>query len=351
MTESKKRLLALLNSTLGDVANLPEKIAQENMYLADGFHVDTEFLFEVLNYLGRWSEAGMRVMKALQNLMGITDEPKIDNKKSKEGKKWNVEEVLQHCTFKENILYLPKVQLNPKSYTDVKTWITEAGGKWTGGKIQGFKFDFDATRVASILMSGRRCNLKQEYQFYATPEALADWLVSLSDVKEGYSVLEPSAGTGAIVDAIHRVCDNVEVDVFELMPENIQALKNKAGIRIVGEDFTKGVSRVYDRIFANPPFSKNQDIRHVMAMYDALSPNGGEMCVITSCHWCASSEKVCVDFKKWLNEVGAETHEIPKGIFSESGTDVATMAIVIRKITGPDRESAREGDGSLVPAR
>ncbi|MDE6022895.1 MAG: SAM-dependent DNA methyltransferase, partial [Muribaculaceae bacterium] len=205
MTESKKNLLALLNTTLGNVAALPEKIAEENMYLDDGFHVDTEFLMEILSYLSRWSDTGMRVMKALQKLLGIEEDTPAKDKKSKEGKKWSVEDVLRHCTFKDNILYLPNVQLNPKSYADVKTWITEAGGKWTGGKVQGFTFDFDATRVASILMSGKRYNLKQEFQFFATPSALADWLVSLSDVNVDHAVLEPSAGTGAIIDAIHQV--------------------------------------------------------------------------------------------------------------------------------------------------
>ena len=330
MKESKKKLLAALNDTLGDVASLPEKIAGEDMYLDDGFHVDIEFLTEILIFLNRWSDAGLRVMKALQKLLGI-EEGMSDKKTTKGGKKWGVEEVLRHCTFKDNVLYLPAAQLNPKSYAETKKWISEAGGKWTGGKVQGFTFEFDATRVASILMSGKRCNLKQEYQFFSTPDALADWLVSLSDVGPDHAVLEPSAGTGSIVDAVHRKCPDCVIDVFELMPENIQLLKKKEGINIVGEDFTKGVPRLYDRIFANPPFSRNQDIDHTKAMYDALNPEGGEMCVITSRHWCQASEKKCADFRNWLTEVNAETHEIPNGVFDESGTNVATMAIVIKK--------------------
>lgn len=99
----------------------------------------------------------------------------------------------------------------------------------------------------------------------------------------------------------------------------------------MGEDFTQGVPRLYDRIFANPPFSKNQDIRHVRMMYDALNPDCGEMCVITSRHWINAQEKECVQFREWLQDVKAETHEIPNGAFDESDTNVATMAIVIRR--------------------
>ena len=331
MTESKQNLINLLNTSLGEVEGLPRMIEQESIYLPDGMHVAIEFMTAILTYISKATAAGNAVMTALCQLLGIDSEEDRPAIKGKTGRKWSVEEVLKNCTFADNILRLPDVQLNAKSYADVKNWITEAGGKWNGGKIQGFTFDFDATRVAGILMSGKRCNLKKEFQFFSTPPALADWLVSLSDIRPEHAVLEPSAGTGAIVAAIHRVCPCVTVDAFELMPENRQALTGMPGVKLVGEDFTQGVPRIYDRIFANPPFAKNQDILHTKMMYEALNPDGGEMCVITSRHWTTGSERECVVFREWLNEVGAETHEIPNGIFRESGTDVATMGIVIRR--------------------
>lgn len=332
MTESKQNLIRHLRTTLVEVKGLPEMIEKEDLYLPDGVHVDTEFMMAMLQYVNNATDAAAAVMRSLQKLLGIDpDEIKADKKKNKEGKKWGVEDVLKHCTFNDNILRLPDVQLNPKSYAEVKKWITEAGGKWNSGKIQGFTFDFDATRVAGILMSGKRCNLKQEFQFFSTPPALAEWLVSLSDVKPGYAVLEPSAGTGAIIKAIHKTCPEVVVDAFELMPENRQTLEKMINVSLVDEDFTQGVPRLYDRIFANPPFARNQDIRHARMMYDALDPNGGEMCVITSRHWVNAPEKECEQFRNWLHEVNAETHEIPNGVFDESGTSVATMAIVIKR--------------------
>lgn len=332
MTESKQNLIRHLRTTLVEVKGLPEMIEKEDLYLPDGVHVDTEFMMAMLQYVNNATDAAAAVMRSLQKLLGIDpDEIKADKKKNKEGKKWGVEDVLKHCTFNDNILRLPDVQLNPKSYAEVKKWITEAGGKWNGGKIQGFTFDFDATRVAGILMSGKRCYLKQEFQFFSTPPALAEWLVSLSDVKPGYAVLEPSAGTGAIIKAIHKTCPEVVVDAFELMPENRQTLEKMINVSLVDEDFTQGVPRLYDRIFANPPFARNQDIRHARMMYDALDPNGGEMCVITSRHWVNAPEKECEQFRNWLHEVNAETHEIPNGVFDESGTSVATMAIVIKR--------------------
>lgn len=331
MTESKQNLIKLLRATLIKVESLPEIIEKENIYHSDGIHVDLEFMTAMLQYVNEATAAGAAVMRSLEKLLVIDPDEEKPDKRSKEGKKWGVEEVLKHCTFQDNILKLPDVQLNPKSYAEVKKWISEAGGKWTGGKVQGFTFDFDATRVTGILMSGKRCNLKHDFQFFSTPPELAEWLVSLSDVNTDHAVLEPSAGTGAIINAIHKACSDVTVDAFELMPENRQSLERLPGVSLVGEDFTQGVPRLYDRIFANPPFSKNQDIQHVRMMYDALNPDGGEMCVITSRHWVNASEKECVQFREWLQEVRAQTHEIPNGVFDESGTNVATMAIVVRR--------------------
>lgn len=331
MTESKQNLISLLRATLVKVEGLPEMLEKEDIYLPDGIHVDNKFLMAMLQYVNEAMSAGTVVMNALGKLLGIELIERESVKQIKEGKKWGVEEVLKHCTFKDNILRLPDVQLNPKSYAEVKKWIMEAGGKWTGGKTQGFTFEFDATRVAGILLSGMRCNLQQEFQYFSTPPELAEWLVSQSDVRSDHAVLEPSAGTGAIINAILKACPDVTVDAFELMPENRQTLEKMQNVSLVGEDFTQGVPRVYDRIFANPPFSNNQDVRHVRLMYDALNPDGGEMCVITSRHWVIASEKECMHFREWLQEVGAETHEIPNGVFDKSGTNVATMAIVIKR--------------------
>lgn len=336
MTESKKELIAALRAALASVGELPGRIEKEDIYLPDRGYVDVEFMTAILRYINEATATAAEVMKSLHKLLGIDMTEAQPAKKAKDGKKWSVEQVLKNCTFADNVLKLPDVQLNPKTYAATKTWIAEAGGRWVGGKTQGFVFDFDATRVAGMLLRGERCNLKKDFQFFSTPAALADWLVTLSDVKPEYAILEPSAGTGAIIAAIRRACPGATVDAFELMPENRQTLEKMPGVRLVGEDFTQGVPRLYDRIFANPPFSKNQDIRHVRMMYDALDPSSGEMCAITSRHWLNGSERECAEFREWLREIGAETHEIPAGAFDESGTGVATMAIVAK---APGRRS------------
>lgn len=332
MMSNKETLIETLRGSTQCLHGLSETFEGVDMYDDTG-HVDTAFFTEVLSQVTQLQAAVSLAMNRIQHLLCPSVEEDEDKQKSKDdGKKLSPEDILKRCTFKDNVLYLPQVQLNKKSYATVKQWVEEAGGKWTGGKVQGFTFDFDATRVASVLMQGKRCNLQQEFQFFETPPELADWLVSLAgDILPGMSVLEPSAGRGAIIKAIHRICPEVAVDYYELMPENRQFLSTMDNVRPMGEDFYEEQSNVqYDRIIANPPFSGNQDIRHVKRMYACLKP-GGTVAAITSIHWQMGQEKVCADFRKWLQEVGAHTYEIGEGKFKESGTGVNTIAIVIAK--------------------
>lgn len=55
---------------------------------------------------------------------------------------------------------------------------------------------------------------------FETPVDVADWLVMLAGgINEADTVLEPSAGRGALIKAIHRSCPSVIVKCYELMPE------------------------------------------------------------------------------------------------------------------------------------
>lgn len=328
---NKKEIL--IKALRGSVAQLNELSTMTegiDVYNATG-HVDTEFLIEALSCVNTFMDASNTVVQKISSLLA-PDAPTDEKKKqADEGKKWNVEDILKHCTLEDSVLKLPKVQFNKKSYVEAKKWIEEAGGSWQSGKIQGFTFPFNPERVFSILKEGKRCNIQQEYQFFETPPQLADWLVMLAGgIHENDTVLEPSAGRGALIKAIHRACPSVTVECYELMPENREFLHSLDNVIILDEDFTKDSVGSYTKIIANPPFSGNQDIEHVRIMYKLLE-KGGTLAAITSSHWKIASEKKCVDFRNWLEEVHGEVFEIGAGEFKESGTSISTMAVVIRK--------------------
>ena len=327
---NKETLIKMLRGSvdqLNELSNMTECI---DIYDAAGY-VDTEFLMEALSCINTFMDASNMVITKISSLLA-PDAPIGEKKKqADEGKKWNVEEILKHCTLENNILKLPQVQFNKKSYAEAKKWIEEAGGSWQGGKIQGFTFPFNPERVFSMLKEGKRCNLQQDYQFFETPADVADWLVMLAGgIYEDDTVLEPSAGRGALIKAIHRACPSVTVECYELMPENREFLHTLSNVILLDEDFTKDSVGSYTKIIANPPFANNQDIEHVKLMYDRLE-EGGTLAAITSQHWRLASEKRCIDFRNWLKEVHGEVFEISAGEFKESGTSISTMAVVIKK--------------------
>ena len=242
-----------------------------------------------------------------------------------------VKEVLQKCTVEGMVVKLPDSQLDRKLYEQVAKALQGIGGKWKGGKVMGFIFPTDPTENLDRIAGGEKINLKKDFQFFATPSKIADKLVELAGIKLSHSILEPSAGSGAIVSAIKRIQPNVPVNCYELFDVNRMALEEIENAVILGEDFLSAPENVkFDRIIANPPFSKNQDIDHLYKMYELLNNKGRVVC-ITSTHWKHSSNKKETEFRAWLQNKHAYITELEPGAFKESGTTIPTVIIVIDK--------------------
>jgi hypothetical protein len=239
-------------------------------------------------------------------------------------------EILKKCKVEGYVIKLPQIRINRNEYVDVKKQLELIGGKWKGGKVFGFVFQTDPTDLLKQITNGKKRNIKKEFQFFATPEKLATEIVEIADLKQHDTILEPSAGQGAIIKAINKVCDVVP-DCFELMDVNTVIL-NKSGLRfnLIGNDFLKHNGKVYTKIIANPPFTKNQDIDHLKEMYECLA-RGGRLVCITSESWVNGNQKKQIDFRNWLDKLEAEIYPILSGTFKESGTMISAKIVVINK--------------------
>jgi hypothetical protein len=242
------------------------------------------------------------------------------------------EEVLQQCKVEGNIIKLPPNQLERKLYQEVAAALKLIGGKWEGGKIAGFVFNEDPTELLEQIANGEKRNLKKEFQYFPTPDVIADQLVWLAKIEPQHKILEPSAGQGAIIKAIQRVDSEKEVYAFELMEINRTFLSKIPFVKLNPEpNFLEySMKTKFDRIIANPPFSKNQDIDHIYKMFNCLTDNG-ILVSIASKHWQQSTNKKETDFRTFLNYHNAEIEEIPAGKFKESGTMISSCIIIIKK--------------------
>ena len=240
----------------------------------------------------------------------------------------NKEDVLKSCFVEGNVVKLPQ-QLERNLYMEVAKVLEQIGGKWNR-KAQGFFFEQDPNELLGQIANGEKRNLKKEFQFFETPAALAEKMAFMANLEDGKTVLEPSAGRGAIVKAVRRLFPAMQFDCFELMEANQEVLKRMDGVKVVGKDFLQEKKRSYDKIVANPPFSKNQDVDHIMEMHRCLN-KGGCLVTVASSHWEQSSNKKETAFRSWLKKVGATVEVLPEGTFAESGTSVGARLIVIHK--------------------
>lgn len=239
------------------------------------------------------------------------------------------QESLSKCTYGGNTVWLPSEML--PNYKDIRTALLNAGATY---KKNSFVFPNDAEPYINRLMGGDKVNIKKEFQFFGTSDDLADEVVFQAQIEPFHKILEPSAGQAAIVNAIVRVFPSLWVDCCELMDINQDVLAKHSNVHFICEDFLKIPKQYigyYDRIIANPPFSKNQDIDHIYKMYECLKP-GGRIVTIASKHWLQSTKKKETAFREWLDKLHADIEEVPAGAFKESGTNIATCIIIINKL-------------------
>ena len=242
-------------------------------------------------------------------------------------------EVLRACgVVPGNIVKLPEIQLGPKLFGQVKKRLELIGGKWTGGKTQGFVFEEDPTELLAAVANGDDRNLKKEFQFFPTPADIAQQMVSyLPAIQDDYTILEPSAGAGAFLRALSAIGVKQKVDCYEIMDLNRMKLSKIDNANLIGEDFLL-CDRVnyYDIIIANPPFTKNQDIDHIRKMFEVLKP-GGTMITLCSPSWQLGTYRKHNEFRDWLESLDVFPLTLPQKSFVESGTMITPLLLQIKK--------------------
>lgn len=245
----------------------------------------------------------------------------------------NILSILAECKIENNTLHLPQEQLDRKTYEAVNKCLVSIGGKWNR-KAKGHIFDYDPTEAfENLLLTGETEDMKKTFQFFPTPRAVAEIVCDMAEL-EGlgaqHHILEPSCGKGDLADVIYERTGNVFC--IELNKDMGKYLDEKPYTYIVADflNIEPGQVKEFDRIVMNPPFSKQQDIDHIYRAFDLLKSGGILVSVVSPSPFFRTNTK-SVDFREWLDRMGAEIVDVDAGAFKESGTLIATKIIKVRK--------------------
>lgn len=241
-------------------------------------------------------------------------------------------EVLRRATVDGDQVILPAGQLDRATYVDVNKVLVGLGGKWNR-RAAAHVFDGPVgDKLADALGEGT-VTPPQAFGYFPTPPPLAERLVALADVQPHHTVLEPSAGRGAIADALARIVAPSQLSLVELLPDNCAALRAK-GYEVLEEDFLDApLPATFDRVVMNPPFERKQDIAHVTRAFDLLLP-GGRLVSVMSSGAMANSDRASRAFQALVDEYGI-VEANPAGSFEASGTGAHTVTVTLQRGGGP----------------
>jgi phospholipid N-methyltransferase len=191
-------------------------------------------------------------------------------------------------------------------------------------------------------------------QLIPTPGQLAALMVEEADIQPGQRILEPSAGTGALIAAMVAT-------MFSHSPESgqIVAIEQNSQlathlrrtyplVKVANADFLAclpdasagfgdNVEQLgtFDRVLMNPPFANAADIKHITHALRFLKP-GGKLVAI-----CANGPRQGNALRPIVAAHNGIWQELPADTFKDSGTGVRT---VLLSIVIPAVESDPETD-------
>ncbi len=175
-------------------------------------------------------------------------------------------------------------------------------------------------------------------QLFPTPMETARYMCELADLQPGICVLEPSAGTGNIVQAILDSVDT-EVMAYEINPALCAGLEKKFPsykLQVRQRDFLEvtDFQGCYEKVIMNPPFENGADIKHIMHALTFLKP-GGRLVAI-----CANGPRQ----NEQLKPIADYWEELPADTFKSSGTGVRTALLTMHRPLVADTPSETTTD-------
>lgn len=266
--------------------------------------------------------------------------------------------VIEGCTL------LPLPPADRQVYDEFNEVLVRLRGRWRRGK--GHVFPYDPTAAIQAVIESGRMPAKNPLAYFPTPSIIAESMVELaSDYGYGPTlrVLEPSAGGGSLIAALLAAWPVENVTALELDPLNVAMLRAREWpanelapartVDVIEADFLAydfGRDR-FDVVVMNPPFNGEEWIKHVKRAWSLLDDVGILVSVVPLGIWVDSDAPRHVEFRAWLDSIGAGVIEHEPGAFADAGTDVGTATLVMQRFPESFWTEPHQGCASLPAAK
>jgi hypothetical protein len=241
-----------------------------------------------------------------------------------------------------------------------KKYLPGSKTEGTGGKANDYRqeqaTDFDRAKAVYFGKQKKNSRTKSQegHDYFATPEPIGYKMVQWLQSKPGQSLLEPSAGDGAIARWMPDNTYNTVVEPSrDLTPK---LMRNVAGAKVVESTFESfDLHNKFDGIAMNPPFGHGGKtaVEHVAKAYQHLKDGGRLIAIIPDGSACQKH------FDKWFygdpeakrkadrgiadGVLMADIH-LPSVTFDRAGTNVNTRMVVIDKYTDEGTRQVAEAE-------
>ncbi|AFZ11563.1 DNA-methyltransferase [Crinalium epipsammum PCC 9333] len=325
LRETADGMQSEINSKLNSPI-MEQRQTQRRAFMAEAIVATGKRLQTIQGYLYKLADAWddgtvppilgkIRTKKALESLLGITGLSRLEKE------------------------YCPKeIYASWKEHKELLTDLTKIGITSAELTIEAIdallEFNLEPPEPPTILkIQGLQRKLigKVIFDYFPSPPPVARRVVEKAQIQPGETVLEPHGGSGELCDAVLEFCPDALLEVVEI-DFDLQNLLILKGYNLVGSDCLK-LTGSYNKIVANPPFTKGADCLHVRHLYEQCLAPKGRLVSIMSPAWLKNNRNPYKDFRNWFELMNGKYEHLPEGSFKTSKryTGVSTILITLDK--------------------
>lgn len=249
---------------------------------------------------------------------------------------------LAQLKFNHNTATIQR-QLDRKEYKLVNDVLVACGGKWNK-KLKAHVFDGDAADAMDAAITTGQVVKASEMGFFPTNSIVArdlvDWTVdhTIAGAAKDLSILEPSAGNGAIAIWASKHGPTLAIEVDDRHRVSLETIREKSPLLTVriGDFFNEPLEANFTHIIGNPPFAKTlgHDAIDHFCRACALLAAGGVIGMVMPESICWREDRRHLAFRRIIRDSGGVIEALPDDSFKHAGTSVRTVRVKLRRVWG-----------------